>query len=110
VTKKCHGNVHERGVVVVTSSGKYGYYDAKNVVDLQRGSDFCSVYRKKKEGITHTRNNWLCYDFRGRRIIPSHYSIRTDSGDSIAAPPSDRRCDRQPNLAESSPTFIPRRV
>jgi hypothetical protein len=49
-------------------------------LDLQSMSHFYSVYRKKEEEIAHTRNNWLCYDFKDRRIIPSHYSIRTNYG------------------------------
>jgi hypothetical protein len=73
------GNVHELGVVVVTSSGRCGgsESDEKNVVDLQEPSWFGSDCRGKQEEIAHTRNNWLCYDFKDRRIIPSHYSIRT---------------------------------
>jgi hypothetical protein len=31
----------------------------------------------KKEDIPHTRNNWICYDFKERRIVPTHYAIRT---------------------------------
>jgi hypothetical protein len=29
------------------------------------------------EDILHTRNNWICYDFKERRIVPTHYTIRT---------------------------------
>jgi hypothetical protein len=31
----------------------------------------------KKEDIPHTRNNWICYNFKERRIVPTHYTIRT---------------------------------
>jgi hypothetical protein len=27
----------------------------------------------------HTRNNWLCYDFKQRMIVPMHYAIRRNS-------------------------------
>jgi hypothetical protein len=44
---------------------------------LERGTAFSSAYREKKEDIPHTRNNWICYDFRERRIVPTHNAIRT---------------------------------
>jgi hypothetical protein len=48
---------------------------------LETSSVFGSAYRKKEEDIRHTRNNWICYDFKERRIEPTHYTIRTyDSG------------------------------
>jgi hypothetical protein len=36
-----------------------------------------SAYWKKEEGIPHTRNNWLCHDFKDRRIVPSQYAIQS---------------------------------
>jgi hypothetical protein len=39
-----------------------------------------SAYRDKEEDIPHTRNNWICYDFKERRIVPTHYTIRTNHG------------------------------
>ena len=53
-------------------------YPAKNAADLETGSEFCSAHRKKKEDIPHTRNNWICYDFKERRMVPTHYTIRTN--------------------------------
>jgi hypothetical protein len=32
----------------------------------------------KEEDIPHTPNNWICYDFKERRIVPTHYTIRTN--------------------------------
>jgi hypothetical protein len=52
---------------------------AKNVADLESYSCFLSTYRKKEEDIPHTRNNWICYDFKERRIVPTHYTIRTNT-------------------------------
>jgi hypothetical protein len=40
-----------------------------------------SAYRKKEEDIPHTRNNWICYNFKERWIVPTHYIIRTFNGD-----------------------------
>jgi hypothetical protein len=94
LTRECSGNVHDRNVIEVTSgsfekvtsganphSGAYNNkpeYAAKNAADLETGSDFFSAYRDKKEDIPHTRNNWICYDFKERRIVPTHYTIRTN--------------------------------
>jgi hypothetical protein len=51
---------------------------AKNAADLEIGSHFHSAYRWKKAAIPRTRNNWICYDFKERRILPTHYTIRTN--------------------------------
>jgi hypothetical protein len=54
-------------------------YDwAKNVADLKSGSLFFSSYRGMSEAIPHTPNNWVCYDFKERRVVPTHYAIRTN--------------------------------
>jgi hypothetical protein len=85
--------VHDRHVVDVTSGSfeketqganpHSGAFDndpdcaAKNAADLDSYSCFQSAYREKEEDIPHTRNNWLCYDFKERRVAPTHYTIRT---------------------------------
>jgi hypothetical protein len=94
LTRKCGGNVPDRDVVNVTS----GYFEketegvtlhsgafdndpkfaAKNTVDLEAESFFGSAYRSYREEIHHTRHNWVCYDFKERRILPTHYTIRTN--------------------------------
>jgi hypothetical protein len=94
LTRECGGNVHDRHVVDVTCgsfeketeganphSGAYYNWSqcaAKNAADLESDSIFRSAYRPKKEDIRHTRNNWICYDFKERRIVPTHYTIRTN--------------------------------
>jgi hypothetical protein len=96
LTRECGGNVHDRHVVEVTSgsferetlganphSGAFDNapdYAAKNAADLETGSRFYSAYREKKENIPHTRNNWICYDFKERRIMLTHYTICTFHG------------------------------
>jgi hypothetical protein len=86
--------VHDRNVVDGTSGsfGKkiqgsnphFGAFDnqpqwaAKNVAYLETLSPFHSAYREEKENIPHTRNNWLCCDFKERRIVSTHYTIRTN--------------------------------
>jgi hypothetical protein len=96
LTRECGGNVHDHLVVDVTSGSfeketnganpHSGTYDnkpmnaAKNVADLKSDSIFHSACRLKIKDIPHTRNNWICYNFKERRIVPTHYTIRTNSG------------------------------
>jgi hypothetical protein len=80
LSRECGGNVHDRGVVVVTSSKTStdnSVDAAKNAADLRADSHIWSAFRNKSDNIPHTRNNWLCYDFKARRIVPTHYSIRS---------------------------------
>jgi hypothetical protein len=94
LTRECGGDVHDRHVVDITSGSfeteSYGAnphsgawnnnpnYAAKNAADLETNSYFHSAYRGYKGEIPHTRNNWICYDFKKRRIVPTHYTIRTN--------------------------------
>jgi hypothetical protein len=99
LTRECRGNVPDRHVVAVISrsfeeetnmpngrritiphSGAYDNdppFAAKNATDLETGSYFGSAYRGREEDIAHTRNNWVCYDFKDRRIVPTPYAIGT---------------------------------
>jgi hypothetical protein len=99
LTRECGGNVHDRHVVDVTcgsfeketvgANQHSGSLDnradraAKNAADLETDSLFGSAYRRKVEDIPHTRNNWICYDFKKRRIMPTHYTIRTKENGSF---------------------------
>jgi hypothetical protein len=86
LTRQYHDNVHDHNVVTVTSSPPYSdnepphdrWYAAKNVADLRAESVFFSASRRRDEEIPHTRNNWICYDFKHRRVIPTYYSIRSN--------------------------------
>jgi hypothetical protein len=97
LTREYDGNVHDREIVAVTSgsfeietcganphSGAYQNrpeHAAKNAVDLEAGSYYYSACRAKTEQIRHTPNNWICYDFKDSRIVPSHYALRSyDAG------------------------------
>jgi hypothetical protein len=90
LTRKCGRNVHDHHIVVMTLGSfekeTEGLDDddprwaARNAADLETDLFFCSVYRSDKKDIPHTRNNWLCYDFKERRIVPTHYTIRTHAG------------------------------
>jgi hypothetical protein len=96
LTRECSGNVHDRNVVEVTSGSfekeTYGAnphsgafdndpsFAAKNVADLETDLFFLSAYRTREKDIPHTWNNWICYHFKERRIVPTHYTIRTWRG------------------------------
>jgi hypothetical protein len=58
------------------SEADHNYHDF--AADLEVQTDFCSAYRQKKEDIPHMRNNWVCSDFKKRRIVPTHYTVRTN--------------------------------
>jgi hypothetical protein len=77
LTGVCGGNVHDRDAIIVTASK--GDSSPKVVADLTSNDRFCSEYRPKEGDIPHTRNNWICYDFKDRRVIPTHYAIRSAS-------------------------------
>jgi hypothetical protein len=94
LTRDCGGNVHDRHVVEVTCgsfekethganphSGAYDnrlIFGAKNAADFETDSYFGSAYRKNEEDIPHTKNNWICYDFKEKRIVPTHHTIRAN--------------------------------
>jgi hypothetical protein len=82
LTEECGGNVHDLKVVSVTSSGPrndHPTFAAKNAVDLRSDSVFYSDYRHKDSDIPHTCNKWICYDFKDRRVVPTHYSISSSN-------------------------------
>jgi hypothetical protein len=87
LVRECDGNVHYRHVVEVTCGsleketlGDHRYSGAKNVGDWETDSLLIPVSRRRDEYTRHTKNNWLCYDFKERRIVPTHYAIRTNDG------------------------------
>jgi hypothetical protein len=84
LTMECGGNVRDRCIVhVMCGSFEKETHGAnphseKNAADLETYSHFLSPHRKKEERIPHRRNNWLGYDFKERRIVPTHSAIRTN--------------------------------
>jgi hypothetical protein len=94
LTRECTGNVHDHRVVNVTSSKPLddaihfpkrtvdpNLVAAKNATDLESSPCFFSAYRTKEEDIPHARNNWVCYVFKERRIVPKRYTIHTNGND-----------------------------
>jgi hypothetical protein len=105
LARECRRNVHYHEVAELTSGsfekGTCGAnphsrvfnndpdFAARNAVDMETDSCFGSACRRKTENIPHTRNNWLCYDFKERRIVPTHRTIRTiDNGPGCSHPKS----------------------
>jgi hypothetical protein len=70
LTSQSGGNVSDRGIVNVSGTTTYASYVAKNAVDLLSTSYFHSL---------HEPNQWLCYDFKNRKIRPTHYSLHAHS-------------------------------
>jgi hypothetical protein len=69
LTEKCGGNVHEKGVVEVTSSSVYEKHVPQNATDL-------------KNNLTHfwlnglKTDEWICFNFKDLKIEPTHYTMR----------------------------------
>ena len=66
LTSQCNENVHLGRVVDVTSSGccRDGH------------PMFATMQDHNKYFISHDKeNSWICYDFKGRRVTPTSYSI-----------------------------------
>jgi hypothetical protein len=70
LTRECGGNVHDQGIVRITSkSVGQGVSEAKNVADLNDfGSFFFSEDRPQE---------WVCWDFGDLRVRPTNYAIHS---------------------------------
>jgi hypothetical protein len=82
LTRKFGGNVHDKHIVSITASSQWsagardsGHYAAKNAADLKLDKGFRSGVQIVP--VPGEPNNWLCYDFKERKIIPTHYTIRS---------------------------------
>ncbi|KAK8840841.1 hypothetical protein M9Y10_027668 [Tritrichomonas musculus] len=69
LTKECGGNVHEEGIVHVTSSSFYSDRVPKLAVDFDDTNHFFQSL--------DIENSWLRYDFISQKVRPTHYSIRS---------------------------------
>jgi hypothetical protein len=67
LTEKFHGNIHEKEVVTVTSSGDQ-YHDCWQVATLGWDSHWCS---------TDQQDSWIAFDFKERRVCLSHYTLKS---------------------------------
>jgi hypothetical protein len=71
LTSQYGGNVSDQGIVNVSGSTTCNSWVAKNAVDLLSTSCFMSLNQP---------NQWLCYDFKNRKVRPTHYSIHAYPG------------------------------
>jgi hypothetical protein len=72
LTRKHGGNVHDKGIVTITSQSVYEdnpKYATRSVADLASDSYFWS---KDEPG------QWVCWDFHEMRVHPTRYTIRSD--------------------------------
>jgi hypothetical protein len=66
LTRQCGGNVDECNIVKITSSTPHqSSLAGRNVADLATRHAFLGA----------ADPNWVCYDFRTRKILPTHYSL-----------------------------------
>jgi hypothetical protein len=71
LTQKHAGNVHDQGIVTITSksvSSDSPETVPVNVADLTTSSDFLS---------DNTPDQWICWDFGEMRVRPTHYTIQS---------------------------------
>lgn len=77
LTKEAGGNLNDKGIVIATSSSICGdSHLPKFAMDFDINSNYF-----------HTNNeehSWLQYDFKERKICPTHYSIRSRRSESHA--------------------------
>ena len=67
LTRECGGNVHDKGIVNITSSSEDGLHEPKHVADFRNAYWF--VPKKEPCG-------WICYDFKERRVIPTSFTVQ----------------------------------
>jgi hypothetical protein len=68
LTRKHRGNVHDKGIVTITSKSVFACYALRNAADFTSDSCFAS---KGEPG------QWVCWDFHELRIRPTDYTIRS---------------------------------
>jgi hypothetical protein len=69
LSKQCGGNVHTNGIVSITASSNH-HNACHQVVDYDWTEHWFS---------SNTANSWIQFDFKNRRILPSHYTIKSDN-------------------------------
>jgi hypothetical protein len=69
LTAICGGNVHDHGLVAVTTSGSSSG-NPGCVLNPDNANPWTSV---------NTANSWICFDFKHRKIALSHYTVKPGS-------------------------------
>jgi hypothetical protein len=73
LTAECEGNVHDKGVVTITSNSVHPNMPecvARNLANLTTNDQFFS---------DNGPNEWVHWDFKDIRFVPTHYSMRSSS-------------------------------
>lgn len=86
LTNVAGGNVHDKGVVTLSSLSIYPTYKNSNVKFA------CDLDDTQETSLFHScelPNSWLQYDFGERRVHPTHYSIRCRNFGFDASNPRD---------------------
>jgi hypothetical protein len=75
LTKKHGGNVHDKGIVTITSKSVDDRYFRVKTVGPTRVADFTSgsYFASKNDP-----GQWVCWDFREMRVRPTHYTIQAE--------------------------------
>jgi uncharacterized coiled-coil protein SlyX len=68
LTRKHAGNVHDKGIVTITSKSVVHDHDPRNVADLTSGNS--SISKNEPD-------QWICWDFHEMRVRPTHYTIKS---------------------------------
>jgi hypothetical protein len=78
LTQKHGGNVHDKGIVTITTksvNGDYSMWAPRNVADLDSDEEFFSA---------NEPGQWICWDFHEMRVRPTHYTIRSRNTDRLS--------------------------
>jgi hypothetical protein len=70
LTPKHGWSVADRGIVAVSSSSSLPSFIARHALDFRPKTYFQS---------DDPQNQWLCHDFKDRKVEPTHYSIHAHS-------------------------------
>jgi hypothetical protein len=70
LTRKQGGNVHDEGIVTVTS--KLVFMDINSLFGMRYAVDFSSQYYFSSKS---EPNQWICWDFHEKRVVLTHYTI-----------------------------------
>jgi hypothetical protein len=68
LTRKHGGNVHDKGIVTITSKSVSSDYDLRNAADFTSDWHFLS---------TNEPGQWVCWDFNEMGVRPTHYTIKS---------------------------------
>jgi hypothetical protein len=67
ITKECGGNVHEKGIVNITSSGDY----------RSKPWEVTNYGWNRVWASNSVPNSWICFDFKGESVSLQHYTLKS---------------------------------